>query len=132
MLKRNISRLYRMPAEWEKQKSTLIGWPYNKADWPGRFDKIPNVFAKIISNLSVSQRVNILVKNSNSKRRIKVFLSKYEVNLKNIYFIICKTDRVWMRDTGPIFVKNKKNKNLLCNWKFNGWAKYKNHKCIRA
>ena len=73
-----------MPAEWEKQKSTMLGWPYNKADWPGRFDKIPNGFAKIISNLSVSQRVNILVKNSNSKRKIKVFLSKYEINLKNI------------------------------------------------
>jgi len=21
--------LFRMPAEWEKQQSTLIGWPYN-------------------------------------------------------------------------------------------------------
>jgi len=37
-----------MPAEWEKQQSTLIGWPYNKNDWPGKFKNIPNVFAKII------------------------------------------------------------------------------------
>ena len=27
-----------MPAEWERQKSTLMGWPYNKNDWPGKFN----------------------------------------------------------------------------------------------
>ena len=32
-----------------------------------------------------------------------------------------------MRDTGPIFIKDKKNQNILLNWKFNGWAKYKNY-----
>ena len=37
---------YRLPAEWEEQKSTLIAWPYNKSDWPKRFDNIPSVFAK--------------------------------------------------------------------------------------
>ena len=26
------------------------------------------------------------------------------------------------------FVKNKTNKNILLNWKFNGWAKYKNYR----
>ena len=38
-----------MPAEWEKQKSTLIGWPYNKNDWPGKFKNIPKVFAETVS-----------------------------------------------------------------------------------
>ena len=33
-----------------------------------------------------------------------------------------------MRDTGPIFIKDKKNQNILLNWKFNGWAKYKNYR----
>ena len=32
--------LFRMPAEWEKQQSTLMGWPYNKNDWPGNADSI--------------------------------------------------------------------------------------------
>ncbi len=51
-----------MPAEWEKQQSTLIGWPYNKSDWPGMFQNIPNVFAKIISKITESQKVNLLIK----------------------------------------------------------------------
>ena len=43
--------LFRMPAEWERQQSTLIGWPYNKNDWPGKFKNIPKIFAEIILSL---------------------------------------------------------------------------------
>ena len=28
---------FRMPGEWEKQKSVWIAWPYNKNDWPGLY-----------------------------------------------------------------------------------------------
>ena len=120
--------LFRMPAEWERQQSTLIGWPYNKNDWPGKFNNIPKIFAKIISKITKSQEVNLLIKNHKSKNIIKKLLMKNNARIRNIKFIICETDRVWMRDTGPIFVKDKKNLNILLNWKFNGWAKYKNYR----
>ena len=119
---------YRLPAEWEEQKSTLIAWPYNKNDWPKRFDNIPSVFAKIISKISYYQKVNVLIKSNSSKKKISFLLKSFKTKFKNIRYIICKTDRVWIRDTGPIFLKDKKNKNVLCNWKFNGWAKYADHK----
>ena len=120
--------LFRMPAEWERQQSTLIGWPYNKNDWPGKFKNIPKIFAEIISKITKSQEVNLLIKNYNSKNTIKRLLKKNNAKVQNVKFIICKTDRVWMRDTGPIFIKDKKNQNILLNWKFNGWAKYKNYR----
>ena len=43
---------FRMPAEWEPQNSVWIAWPYNKNDWPGLFEKIPNVVGKIIKYLT--------------------------------------------------------------------------------
>ena len=125
---KKINSHFRMPAEWEKQQSTLIGWPYNKDDWPDKFKNIPEVFAKIVSKITESQKVNLLIKTSKSKNLIKKLLMKNNTKIRNVKFIICKTDRVWMRDTGPIFVKNEKNKNILLNWKFNGWAKYKNYR----
>jgi len=120
--------LFRMPAEWERQKSTLIGWPYNKNDWPGKFYNIPKIFAKIISQITKSQEVNLLIKNNKSKKIIKKLLKKNNARIRNVKFIICETDRVWMRDTGPIFIKDKKNQNILLNLEFNGWAKYKNYR----
>ena len=43
----------------------------------------------------------------------------------NIDFIIAETDRGWMRDTSPTFVK-KETQTLAIKFKFNGWAKYSN------
>ena len=125
---RKTKSLFRMPAEWERQKSTLMGWPNNKNDWPGKFNNIPKIFAKIISKITKSQEVNLLINNHKSKNIIKKLLRKNNARIRNIKFIICETDRVWMRDTGPIFVKDKKNQNILLNWEFNGWAKYKNYR----
>ena len=39
---------FRMPAEWESQKSTWIAWPHNDKDWPGKFEEIPFIFAFLI------------------------------------------------------------------------------------
>ena len=102
---RTTKSLFRMPAEWERQQSTLIGWPYNKNDWPGKFKNIPKIFAEIISKITKSQKVNLLIKYYNSKNAIKRLLKKNNAKVQNVKFIICKTDRVWMRDTGPIFIK---------------------------
>ena len=81
-----------MPAEWERQQSTLIGWPYNKNDWPGKFKNIPKLFAKIISKIAISQRVNLVIKNQKSKNAIKKLLNKNNAKLRNIKFVICKTE----------------------------------------
>tara|TARA_Y100000817_G_scaffold245743_1_gene197737 strand:+ start:869 stop:1921 length:1053 start_codon:yes stop_codon:yes gene_type:complete len=120
--------IYRMPAEWEPQKSTWIAWPHNKEDWPGKFSEIPWVFSKIITTLSKVQTVNILIKNKSEKKNLLSLLKIFGAKFKNIKIIICKTDRAWTRDFLPIFLKDKKNRNILSNWGFNGWAKYKNFK----
>jgi agmatine deiminase len=44
-----------------------------------------------------------------------------------IDFFICPTDRVWTRDSGPLFVINQAGERAATQWRFNGWAKYENH-----
>ncbi len=39
-----------------------------------------------------------------------------------------ETDRNWLRDSGPQFVKDEKGNTVLIHFKFNGWAKYVNYK----
>jgi agmatine deiminase len=48
--------------------------------------------------------------------------------LKNVDFHLIPTDRVWTRDSGAIFVRNSSGARIATHWKFNGWAKYKNHR----
>ena len=118
---------FRMPAEWEPQKSVWISWPHNKNDWPGMFEKIPNVVGKIIKYLANHQRIDLLVNTNKSMDEARKQLTRTGCKLSNIKFHKIKTDRLWLRDSGPIFLINKKTrKKIMLNFKLTACSKYKN------
>ncbi|HEY2882498.1 MAG TPA: agmatine deiminase family protein, partial [Pirellulales bacterium] len=43
---------YRMPAEWEPHAATWLAWPHKLASWPGKFEPIPPLYARLIRTLS--------------------------------------------------------------------------------
>jgi agmatine deiminase len=117
---------YRMPAEWEPHAATWIAWPHNPDDWPGKFQPIPWVYAEIVRCLSRVEDVHILVNDLTAERRAITILQRGGANLARVRFHRWPTDRVWLRDSGPIFVKNPRAEKAVTNWKFNAWAKYDN------
>ena len=119
---------YRMPAEWDQHESTWLGWPHELTDWPGKFSPIPWAFAEIVRHLSQVERVYLLVENRVSESRVRAILKKSGANLSVVDFLRIPTDRGWMRDSGPICVKNSEGEVAYTHWRFNGWAKYDNHK----
>jgi agmatine deiminase len=119
---------YRMPAEWAPHVATWIAWPHNPDDWPGKFAPIPWVYCELVRYLSQVEDVHILVNDKSSKRRASAMLELQGANLDRIIFHKWPTDRVWLRDSGPIFIKNAAGERAITNWKFNAWAKYKNWK----
>ncbi|QHN04070.1 agmatine deiminase family protein [Granulicella sp. WH15] len=117
---------YRMPAEWAPHAATWIAWPHNVSDWPGKFQPIPWVYSEIVRNLSRVEDVNILVNDEHAERRVTQLLKRAGANLARIHFHHWPTDRVWLRDSGPIFVKDDAGETSITNWHFNAWAKYDN------
>jgi agmatine deiminase len=117
---------YRMPAEWAPHAATWIAWPHNPDDWPGKFQPIPWVYAEIVRHLSRVEDVHILVNDLAAERRATGILKRAAANLGRVHFHRWPTDRVWLRDSGPIFVKNPQGDLAATNWKFNAWAKYDN------
>ena len=117
-----------MPAEWEPHEATWLGWPHEVTDWPGKFATIPWAFAEIVRHLSQVERVYLLVEDREAESRVRAILKKSGANLAAVNFFRVPTDRGWMRDSGPICVKNPSGEVAYTNWRFNGWAKYANHK----
>jgi agmatine deiminase len=115
---------YRMPAEWEPHEATWIAWPHNWRDWPGRFAPIPWVYGEIVRKLSRVERVHILVPDQALQRQARRVLSRVGANLEAVEFLHQPTNRVWTRDFGPLFIKNRRGQVALTWWRFNGWAKY--------
>ena len=117
---------YRMPAEWQPHAATWIAWPHNPEDWPSKFQPIPWVYAEIVRHLSRVEDVHILVNDIHAERRADGFLKRGGATRSRVHFHHWPTDRVWLRDSGPIFVKNLAGDLAVTNWKFNAWAKYEN------
>src|SRR6202008_910820 len=119
---------YRMPAEWEKHEATWLGWPHELTDWPGKFAPIRWAFAEIVRVLSRVERVFLLVEIRETETRVQGILKKARAKQEAVEFFRVATDRGWMRDSGPICVKNAAGEVAYNNFLFNGWAKYENHK----
>ncbi len=121
---------YRMPAEWAPHTATWIAWPHNAEDWPGRFQPIQWVYADIVRHLSRVEQVHILVNDLAAERRARSVLERVHVHMAAVHFHAWPTDRIWLRDSGPIFVRRSGNSGIdsiaVTNWKFNAWAKYDN------
>ena len=115
-----------MPAEWEPHAATWLAWPQNPEDWPNKFQPIPWVYAEIIRHLSRVEDVHILVNNEATQTRAESILKRGGANLARLHFHLWPTDRVWLRDSGPIFTHDSSGVLSLTNWRFNGWAKYDN------
>jgi agmatine deiminase len=119
-----VSLGYRMPAEWEPHAATWLAWPHEKTDWPGKFAPIPWVYADIVRHLSQVECVRILVENAAMERAARRNLKSAGANLDAVNFYHVSTNRGWIRDFGPIFVRNPKQGTAVTNWHFNAWAKY--------
>ena len=116
-----------MPAEWAPHAATWLAWPHNVADWPGRFAPIPWVYAEIVRNVAAGERVNLLVNDAAGEKRARGVLTRAGVSLERVTFRRFRTDRIWTRDSGPIFVAGGGRK-AIARFRFNAWAKYPNWK----
>src|SRR5205085_666569 len=72
--------------------------------------------------------VRILVNDQASAARARTYLKRARADLSGVQFIVHPTNRGWMRDSGPIFVRRKKPKpeTAIVHFHFNAWAKYSN------
>jgi agmatine deiminase len=122
---------YRMPAEWEPHESTWLAWPHFRGDWPGKFDPIPWVYTEIVRNLARHERVDLIVNDASSEKRARTVLEKAGALSDSVCFHRWRTDRVWTRDSGCIFLTRPADRAdsglLALHFKFNAWAKYPNY-----
>ncbi len=120
---------YRMPAEWEPHEATWLGWPHNPDDWPDKLDTIRWVYGEMTRKITPGEIIRMLVNNRSEEERARVCLSRAGADPTRIEFIHHPTNRGWMRDSGPIFVKRGRGRRAptaIVHFHFNAWAKYDN------
>lgn len=115
-----MNRTFYQPAEWHKQKAVWTAWPYLDKEWP-YIEESQKEFIKFCEMISEygKQELHILFPSEQVYADARVALAD-----KGVLFIrhIMEYGDSWLRDTGPIFVKDKyENPASIC-FKFNGWG----------
>lgn len=118
----------RLPAEWEPQLAVLLSFPHEGNDWPGKYMAVQWAFVEFIKKITLFENVILVTKSEEHFDKVRDMLERAHVDLHCINPLVIDTNRSWMRDSGPVIVKHTDGSKEALRFKFNGWAKYANHR----
>lgn len=115
--------MYTMPEESAPHEGTWLQWPHEYQYGKTYRNRLDETWVDMTKALVQSEKVHLIVYDQTEKERVLELLKKSNVPVDRVDFTISPTDDVWVRDNGPIYVKDKNGKLLIQDWGFNGWGK---------
>jgi agmatine deiminase len=103
-----------VPPEWAPQKAIWTAWPADPDEWNGDLASPRRDVAGLVRALSRSNRVRVLVANSETEMSAQAELGAAEI-------VPARYGDIWLRDTGPIFARTELGPVAL-RFRTNGWG----------
>ena len=113
---------YTMPAEDINHEGTWLQWPHNKGWDNNHLSRYEAIWVAMTKALHTGEKVHIIVYDETAKNNVTTLLTNEGLDMSQIDFLVAKTDDVWARDNGPVFVYDQNDKLTILNWTFNGWG----------
>ncbi len=111
-----------MPDEAAPHEGTWLQWPHHYTYGTTYRTSLDPAWVAMTKALVTGEKVHIVAYNATEQARITALLKKALVPLTNVNFVIRQTDDVWVRDNGPVFVRDNAGQLLIADWGFNGWG----------
>jgi agmatine deiminase len=107
----------RMPPEWHRQEWLWIGFPHIAEEWGGVIDRAQEQIAAFASAVADSgQEVRLIVRDAANAARAERLVSAAVTLEQRVY------GDVWLRDTGPLVVRDHAGQRQARLFGFNGWG----------
>ena len=116
-----MSEIFRFPAEWEPQSAVLIAWPHAGTDWAERLDDVEATYVALVTAITCFQPVVICAEDEDLQIYAEARLRSARVDMSRVRFVPAEYDDTWVRDSGPITLRGKRNFKLL-DFRFTGWG----------
>jgi agmatine deiminase len=117
-----FAQTYNMPAETLPHEGTWLQWPHHHEYGMAYRNRLDSTWVAMTSALVGSEKVHIIAYDATEQTRITNLLTAASVSLTNIDFKLFPTNDVWVRDNGPIFVRDIGGNLNIEDWGFNGWG----------
>jgi agmatine deiminase len=108
---------FRMPAEWEPHEACLMEWPTvtRQAFWADRFDEAKRDYAAVANAIAAFEPV-VMVCDPQQRDEARSHCAD------GVEILPLPIDDSWMRDNGPIFVRDADGRVALVHFGFNAWG----------
>ena len=116
-----MTQTYRFPAEWEPQSAILIAWPTADTDWAPRLGEVENAYIQLVAGITRFQPAVIVVADDDVEAYAQARLQSNRIDMDRVRFITAPYDDTWLRDSGPITLRDGERFNLL-DFRFTGWG----------
>ena len=111
----------RFPAEWEPQSAVLLAWPHAGTDWSERLDQVEASYVDLVAAITRFQPVLICVASPAVEGRARALLTNAAVAMPRVRFEPVAYDDTWLRDSGPITLREGDGFRLL-DFHFTAWG----------
>lgn len=108
---------FSMPAEWEPHEACLMEWPtVTRHDlWGDRFDEAKRDYAAVATAIAAFEPV-VMVCDPQQEAEARASCGE------GVELLPLPIDDSWMRDNGPIFVRDGQDRVALVHFGFNAWG----------
>ncbi len=106
---------FRMPAEWEPHDRCLMEWPCRRELWGERLDEAKADYAAVARAIAAFEPVTMVADPGDAtdvRDRCGAAVDVLELPI----------DDSWMRDNGPVFVRDAAGRLAVVGFRFNAWG----------
>ena len=107
--KKNGTRRWRLPAEWERQSMVQLTWPHAKTDWAYMLSEITKTYEEMAREIAKRETLFIVAPEPVSPTL-------------NSQLSILNSNDTWARDHGFITLVDDEGGARLLDYCFNGWG----------
>ena len=110
----------RFPAEWETQSAILVAWPHAGTDWAERLPSVEASYVALVSAITRFEPAIICVADEYIEARAIALLAG-QADSSRLRFVRLPYDDTWLRDSGPITLRDSDGFRLL-DFHFTAWG----------
>ena len=110
----------RFPAEWEPQSGVILAWPHAGTDWAPRLAAVERAYAGLVATVARFEPVLLCVAGAEVEARARAMLDG-RIDSTRLRFARLPYDDTWLRDSGPITLREGNGYRLL-DFHFTAWG----------
>lgn len=108
---------FTLPPDWSLQEACWVAWPCAANLWQEHLTHAQDSFARLCDAIAEHETLHVLVPDAGQERVAREAIEATGVRFHHIPY-----GDIWLRDTGPLFLRRSDGERAAVCFEFNGWG----------